>query len=81
MIKEFLLQSRAVAAVKMREMGINVLSYFITERGDNNFEHYSDWSTFVKCYDKSAKYVNVENVTQVARTMNELFLQKPENKQ
>ena len=66
---------------KMREMGINVLSYFITERGDNNFEHCSDWSTFVKCYDKSAKYVNVENVTQVARTMNELFLQKPENKQ
>jgi len=61
---------------KMRESGINVLSYFITERASDRFESSNDWDIFKKSYDKSAKYVDVENVMQVAKTMNELFLQK-----
>jgi len=61
---------------KMRDSGINVLSYFITERSDDRFESSNDWDIFKKSYDKSAKHVNVENVMQVAKSMNELFLQK-----
>jgi hypothetical protein len=61
---------------KMRDSGINVLSYFITERAGDRFESSHDWEIFKKSYDKSAKYVDVENVFQVAKSMNELFLQK-----
>jgi len=61
---------------KMRESGINVLSYFITEKSESSFENTQDWRTFQKSYDKSAKYVNVENIMQVAKSMNDLFLQK-----
>jgi hypothetical protein len=61
---------------KMRDCGINVLSYFITERSEEGFQFSNDWEIFKKSYDKAAKYVNVENVFQVAKTMNELFLQK-----
>ena len=64
---------------KMRAAGINVLSYFITNAGEHTFEQSGDWDMFKRCYDKSAKYVNVENVTQVAKTMNDLFLQKTDN--
>ena len=60
---------------KMMSNGINILSYFITEYG-GNFEHSSDWQVFKKCYGKDAKYVNVENMFEVAKTMNELFLKK-----
>jgi hypothetical protein len=60
---------------KMQGNGINILSYFITEsRG--NFEHTSDWQVFKKCYGNDAKYVNVENMFEVAKSMNELFLKK-----
>jgi len=60
---------------KMMGNGINVLSYFITEYG-GNFEHTSDWKIFKKCYGNDAKCVNVENMFEVAKTMNELFLKK-----
>ena len=60
---------------KMQGNGINILSYFITEnRG--NFEYSSDWQVFKKCYGNDAKYVNVENMFEVAKSMNELFLKK-----
>jgi prefoldin subunit 5 len=62
---------------KMIANGINVLSYFITDQSEDRFEHSQDWDTFKKSYGKGAKYVNVENMMQVAKTMNELFLSKP----
>ena len=61
---------------KMQASGINVLSYFITDMSVDRFERSSDWEIFKKCYGKDAKYVNVENMLQVAKTMNELFLTK-----
>jgi hypothetical protein len=61
---------------KMMGNGINILSYFITECSHDRFEHSSDWQIFKKCYGNDAKYVNVENVFEVAKTMNELFLKK-----
>ena len=61
---------------KMQANGINILSYFITEYRSDRFEHTSDWSIFKKSYGKDAKYVNVENMFEVAKTMNEMFLKK-----
>ncbi len=60
---------------KMQGNGINILSYFITE-SSGNFEYSSDWQIFKKCYGNDAKYVNVENMFEVAKSMNELFLKK-----
>ena len=60
---------------KIKDNGIDVLSYFITDYG-SNFEHSSDWQIFKKMYGNDAKYVNVENMFEVAKTMNELFLSK-----
>jgi hypothetical protein len=60
---------------KIRESGIDVLSYFITDYG-SNFEHSSDWRAFKTMYGNDAKYVNVENMFEVAKSMNELFLSK-----
>jgi hypothetical protein len=60
---------------KIRDSGIDVLSYFITDYG-SNFEHSSDWRAFKTMYGNDAKYVNVENMFEVAKTMNELFLSK-----
>lgn len=61
---------------KMQANGINILSYFITEYRSDRFEHSSDWEIFKKSYGKDAKYVNVENMFEVAKTMNEMFLKK-----
>lgn len=60
---------------KIKDSGIEVLSYFITEYG-GNFEHSSDWRVFKTMYGNDAKYVNVENMFEVAKSMNELFLSK-----
>jgi hypothetical protein len=61
---------------KMRNAGINTLSYFISDYSEERMMSSSDWRIFQKCYGKDAKCVNVENMMQVAKTMNELFLKK-----
>ena len=60
---------------KMQEAGIKTLSYFISDyHGD--VKQSAAWRIFEQCYGKGAKSVNVANMFDVARTMNELFLQK-----
>ena len=61
---------------KMQDAGINTLSYFISEYSDERIKQTSSWRIFEQCYGKGAKSVNVENMFDVAKTMNELFLQK-----
>jgi hypothetical protein len=61
---------------KMQQNGMHVLSYFITEMSQERFEHSSDWQIFKESYGPDAKYINVENMFEVAKTMNELFLKK-----
>jgi hypothetical protein len=61
---------------KIKDAGIEVLSYFITDYTSERFEHSSDWRVFKQCYGNDAKFVNVENMFEVAKTMNELFLSK-----
>jgi hypothetical protein len=60
--------------VKMIEgMGIKTLSYFIGEKYD--YGSYMEKS-FKTMYGKAAKFVDVTNVNQITKTMNQLFLQK-----
>ncbi len=54
---------------RIQSMGIQVLSYFISDYdgGMDNFRH---------MYGQSAKRIDVESISQIARTMNEMFLKK-----
>jgi hypothetical protein len=61
---------------KMQDAGINTLSYFISEYSNERVKQTSSWRIFEQCYGKGAKAVNVENMFEVAKTMNELFLAK-----
>ena len=61
--------------VKMIEsMGIQTLSYFISDYEIN--ENSSDARAFKRMYGKAAKMIDVMNVNQITKTMNQLFLQK-----
>jgi hypothetical protein len=60
---------------RMQDAGINTLSYFITDYS-GDIKHTTAWKLFEQCYGKGAKSVNVENMFEVAKTMNELFLTK-----
>ena len=64
----------------IESMGIQVLSYFVGE-GSSDMDEFSNSSArlFKDCYGASASYINVTNVNQVARTMNRLFMSKPQN--
>ena len=60
--------------VKMIEsMGIQTLAYFIS---DSNYNNSSDERSFKTMYGKGAKMIDVQNVNQITKTMNQLFLQK-----
>ena len=59
---------------EMSNMGIKVLSYFVSE--NNMGEASSSGRIFRKCYGKSASYINVTNLIQVSNTMNKLFMEK-----
>ena len=59
--------------VKMIEsMGIKTLSYFVSDYGVQSYEKRS----FQTMYGKEAKFVDVTNLNQITKTMNQLFLQK-----
>ena len=55
-------------------MGIQTLSYFITDWEID--EDSSDARCFKRMYGKGAKMIDVKNVNQITKTMNQLFLQK-----
>lgn len=54
--------------IKMRKKGIRILSYFVSN------DQYDD--LFKIMYGKDARFINVSNVVEVARTLNNLFLIK-----
>lgn len=54
---------------KLRQRGVQVLSYFIGGGSNGN-------SAFKSMYGKDAAYVDVNNVMQIAKTMNKLFMKK-----
>jgi hypothetical protein len=64
----------------IESMGIKVLSYFVADNGyDMDETTNSSARIFKECYGPSASYINVTNVNEVARTMNKLFMSKPQN--
>jgi len=58
---------------EFRKMGIKVLSYFV---GDSNYNRDEETNDFKTMYGKDAEYININNVTQISKTMNEKFLEK-----
>lgn len=60
----------------MREAGVKVMSYFISEQ--SNYSNYdypgSSRRVFGQMYGESAEFVNVENAGEVVRTLNKLLL-------
>ena len=60
--------------VKMIEgMGIQTLAYFI---GDTGYTSSYEEKSFKNMYGKGAKMIDVQNVNQITKTLNQLFLQK-----
>jgi hypothetical protein len=64
----------------IESMGIKVMSYFVSD-GSYDMDEYSNGSAriFKECYGPAANYINVTNVNEVTRTMNRLFMSKPQN--
>jgi hypothetical protein len=57
---------------KIEGMGVKTLSYFV---GDKSGDDYS-MGAFKRMYGKGAQFIDVTNLTQITKTMNQLFLQK-----
>jgi hypothetical protein len=55
----------------MRKMGINILSYFISD-----YDSDRTLQDFKTMYGSDAENINVSSVTQIAKTMNNMFLTK-----
>ena len=58
----------------MKELGINVLSYFIDGQADG-------WSAdaFRRMYGKNSEFIDTCNLTQISRSMNNKFLELSES--
>ena len=64
----------------IESMGIKVMSYYVTDSSYEVDENSSNSARiFKECYGQAASYINVTNVNEVARTMNRLFMSKPQN--
>ena len=59
---------------KMRNMGMKVMSYFIS--GDYSYSSDSYKKAFQTMYGSDASFIKATNMMDVARTMNKKFLQK-----
>lgn len=57
---------------EMREAGIRIMSYFITEYANNPYS--TSRKMFTGMYGADAEFVDVKNVTQVLKTLNKLLL-------
>lgn len=60
----------------MREAGVKVLSYFISDYDVSRMQYMSSYVPFKKMYGEDAVFVNVQNVTEVLRTLNKLLIKK-----
>ena len=55
----------------MRNNGVKILSYFIA-----NYEYRDERRIFEKMYGEDASFINPNNMMEVAKTMNKMFLSK-----
>ena len=56
----------------MRNIGINVLSYFI----GGSYDSERDNRAFTSMYGNDASFINATNMMEVSKTMNKKFLSK-----
>ena len=56
----------------MKNNGIKIMSYFISE----GYRSENDENTFKRMYGKDASFIDCTNMMNVAKTMNDKFLQK-----
>jgi len=62
---------------KMRnELGMNILSYFMTQYGGQDFSESNTGRFFQGMYGKAATQVQPDNAMQIAKTLNNLFMGK-----
>jgi len=61
---------------KMKRMGINILSYFISDYDETSEYGSTLLNDFKVMYGQDAQNINVTSITQVAKTMNKMFLEK-----
>ena len=57
---------------KIREKGIGVLSYFVTDYGDGG----SARDRFKTMYGADSRFININSITEVTSTLNKMFLTK-----
>jgi hypothetical protein len=57
---------------KIRERGIGVLSYFVTDYGDGG----SSRDRFRTMYGADSKFININSISEVTATLNKMFLTK-----
>jgi len=60
----------AAQVKKMRQAGVQVLSYFIA---DYDFGHGGAMESFTQMYGKDAEFIDTSNMTQLAKTLNKKF--------
>ena len=58
---------KLISVKKIRQAGVKVLSYFISDG-----YHYGTES-FQKMYGKDSEFINVENVAELAKSLNKKF--------
>jgi hypothetical protein len=54
---------------------VNIMSYFIQSEANNNYRKEAE-NKFKLMYGKNAKFVDVNNINIITKTLNELFLKK-----
>ena len=57
---------------RMKNLGIKVLSYFISD----SYCYESDNKAFISMYGKDAQFINATNMMEIARSMNNKFLER-----
>lgn len=61
---------------KIRELGVSVLSYFVVCDNVTNARSGRNAGLFRTMYGKDAQFIDVQNVVQIAHTLNKMFLSK-----
>ncbi len=57
---------------KMKEQGINIMAYFVSDYGVNG----NSQNRFKRMYGEDSRFIDIENIVPITKTLNELFLQK-----
>ena len=57
---------------QLRNNGIKILSYFIS----SDYSYENEKTTFSRMYGRDATFINPTNMMEVAKTMNNMFLEK-----